>query len=233
MHVSIIMICRSTSSSWINECLAPRGIVWTLLPETFKGMGNCVCASNTCLSSHWADKGDFVLIARSSTVTHSHKHIVFIYNMLRPWIPRLYLKMSADLRAKCSSTGVTVKKVDPKTGKKTVSLPEFGGCLKDMWLITYALFLKYKHEYDMHTYMYAIPKYQETNSSDLKLAPHGCLNQMRSGGKRLKETEQYPAGFGRALALRHAFGKDRNFLTHVHLDVPVPRQIYRRVGVRM
>ncbi|CAL1144105.1 unnamed protein product, partial [Cladocopium goreaui] len=29
----------------------------------------------------------------------------------------------------------------------------------------------------------------------------------QSGGKRLKETEQYPAGFGRALALRHAFGK--------------------------
>lgn len=32
---------------------------------------------------------------------------------------------------------------------------------------------------------------------------------MRSGGKRLKETEQYPAGFGRSIAIRHVFGKDR------------------------
>ena len=31
----------------------------------------------------------------------------------------------------------------------------------------------------------------------------------RSGGKRLKETEEYPMGFGKSVALRHAFGKDR------------------------
>ena len=31
---------------------------------------------------------------------------------------------------------------------------------------------------------------------------------VRSGGPRLKQTEQYPSGFGRSLALRHLFRKD-------------------------
>jgi len=58
--------------------------------------------------------------------------------------------MTAGLRNKLSSEGVTVKKVDPKTGKKTVS-----------------------------------------------------------GGPKLKSTEEYPRGFGRTLAIRHIFGKDK------------------------
>ena len=50
--------------------------------------------------------------------------------MLRPWIPRLYLKMTAGLRSKLSSEGVTIKKKDPITGKVTVSAaqcPKFCG----------------------------------------------------------------------------------------------------------
>ena len=45
---------------------------------------------------------------------------------LRPWVPRLYLKLSMTLRSKLklSSEGVTIKKVDPKTGKKSVSIPQ-------------------------------------------------------------------------------------------------------------
>lgn len=38
-----------------------------------------------------------------------------------PWIPRLFLRMTANIRKNLSSKGVTIKKIDPVTGKKTVS----------------------------------------------------------------------------------------------------------------
>lgn len=47
-----------------------------------------------------------------------------LIDWLRPYIPRLFLRMTLKLRKKLglSSSGVTIKKKDPKTGKVTVSL---------------------------------------------------------------------------------------------------------------
>ena len=76
---------------------------------------------------HWDFYFNFfgLRIYRLSLTTYLHifprHHAQF---GLRPWIPRLYVKMDAALRAKLSSEGVTVKKVDPKTGKKTVSVSQ-------------------------------------------------------------------------------------------------------------
>ena len=63
-----------------------------------------------CASKCWAHH----------TTVHVEKNTI----KLRPWIRRLYLKMTAELRSQCSSEGVTVIKVDPVTKKKTVSVPQ-------------------------------------------------------------------------------------------------------------
>ena len=37
----------------------------------------------------------------------------------------------------------------------------------------------------------------------------GTMVRLRSGGPMLKQTEQYPSGFGRSMGIRHLFGKER------------------------
>ena len=40
---------------------------------------------------------------------------------------------------------------------------------------------------------------------------HACL-PLRSGGPKLRQSEQYPKGFGRTLAIRHIFGKEMGWV---------------------
>lgn len=177
----------------------------------------------------------------------------------RPWIPRLYLRMTAGLRVKLSSRGVTIKKKDPKTGKTKVpgtqpflytdlkenelfriyprnSEFEFQ-CIISNWVsrpsvpicsnmlsrndklrkvyIAIAWQIIISHELLMMTYGSIVRNSKgsqlyiiriEEDFLILNLAQ--CLPFLRSGGPRLKATEEYPASFGRTLALRHLFGKD-------------------------
>lgn len=112
----------------------------------------------------------------------------------RPWIPRLFLRMTAGLRNKLSSEGVTVKRVDPKTGKKTVS---------DTQLIVYK---------NCHVWTYSCNGHDAVpiiSMISIMIYPYPAMIQLRSGGPKLKSTEEYPVGFGRTLALRHIFGKDQ------------------------
>lgn len=107
------------------------GFIWALQPEAFTWVGHCVGPSTTF---GWQVRRTWYIELFISYIepecffaTSLHAWAFnYIWNspytfQPRPWIPRLFLRMTAGLRNKLSSEGVTVKKVDPKTGKKTVS----------------------------------------------------------------------------------------------------------------
>ena len=48
---------------------------------------------------------------------------------------------------------------------------------------------------------------------------HGhVISAVRSGGPKLRQTEEYPKGFGKVLAVRHVFGKDSCGLGGITVD---------------
>ena len=178
--------------------------------------------------------------------------------------PRLYLRMTAGLRVKLSSRGVTIKKKDPKTGKTKVpgtqpflytdlkenelfriyprnSEFEFQ-CIISNWVsrpsvpicsnmlsrndklrkvyiiyiaIAWQIIISHELLYIINDDLWehseefeGITALHHKNRRRLILNLAQYLPFLRSGGPRLKATEEYPASFGRTLALRHLFGKD-------------------------
>lgn len=87
------------------------GFLWALLSKTITWLGYGVGASRLREMEilNWWPNLYF---------THMLSQISVYWP--RPWIPRLYLRMTAGLRSKLSSAGVTIKKRDPKTGKTKV-----------------------------------------------------------------------------------------------------------------
>ena len=75
---------------------------------------------------------------------------------------------------------MTIKKKDPKSGKVTVPLATLSFGPPTMILLGLACMVFL-----------------------------GTIVRLRSGGPLLKQTEQYPSGFGRSMGIRHLFGKER------------------------